>query len=73
MLGIAQANHGSRAALEQMGEADGLVYYSPRTDLDGEPLKQFTAIGRMSTGEGARVLDRDGRELVFKQASYSHF
>jgi hypothetical protein len=48
MLGIAQANHGSRAALEQMGEADGLVYYSPKTDIDGESLKQFTAIGRIA-------------------------
>jgi hypothetical protein len=50
-LGIAQANHGSRAALEQMGESDGLVYYSPKTDIDGEPLKQFTAIGRIADDE----------------------
>lgn len=47
-LGIAQTNHGSRAALEQMGESDGLVYYSPKTDIDGEPLKDFTAVGRIA-------------------------
>lgn len=49
-LGIAQANHGSRAALEQMGEADGIVYYSPKTDIEGEPLKAFAAIGRIADG-----------------------
>ncbi len=34
-----------------MGESDGLVYYSPKTDIDGEPLKQFTAIGRIADDE----------------------
>jgi hypothetical protein len=48
LMGVAQASHGSRAALEQMGEADGLVYYSPKTDFEGEPLRQFTAIGRIA-------------------------
>jgi hypothetical protein len=49
-MGIAQANHGSRAALQQMGEADGIVYYSPKTDIEGDPLKTFTAIGRIADG-----------------------
>ena len=44
-MGIAQANHGTRGPLEQMGESDGIVYYSPKTDIEGEPLKSFTAIG----------------------------
>ena len=44
-MGIAQTNHGARGALEQMGESDGIVYYSPKTDIEGEPLKSFTAIG----------------------------
>ncbi|MCU1636238.1 MAG: hypothetical protein JWQ68_1477 [Cryobacterium sp.] len=49
-LGITQANHGSRGALERMREADGLVYYSPRAALEGEPLRDFTAIGRIAEG-----------------------
>ncbi len=44
-MGLAQAGHGSRAALEDMRESDGVVYYSPRTDTDGETLREFTAIG----------------------------
>jgi hypothetical protein len=51
-LGIAQINHGNRAALGRMGEGDGLVYYSPRATFPkGEPLKAFTALGRVADGE----------------------
>ncbi|MGV9679653.1 EVE domain-containing protein [Nocardia sp. NPDC003482] len=45
-LGIAQANHGKRTAVERMRPGDGLVYYSPRTGMRaGAPVKSFTAIG----------------------------
>ncbi|WP_166996639.1 EVE domain-containing protein [Paramicrobacterium fandaimingii] len=47
-LGIGQLNHGSREAISTLNEADGLVYYSPRETLDGEPLRAFTAIGRVA-------------------------
>ncbi|GAA1440297.1 EVE domain-containing protein [Leifsonia poae] len=47
--GIAQVNHGAKAPLEQMRPADGFVYYSPKTAYpDGDPLKEFTAIGRIA-------------------------
>jgi hypothetical protein len=49
-MGMAQANHGARAGLERMGEADGLVYYSPKTEFEGDSLKEFTAIGRIADG-----------------------
>lgn len=49
-VGLVQARHGARAALEQMGESDGVVYYSPRTDIDGDSLREFTAIGRIAPG-----------------------
>jgi len=49
--GFAQLCHGKRAPLARMRVGDWLVYYSPRTDMDGgEPLQAFTAIGRV-TGE----------------------
>jgi hypothetical protein len=48
-LGIAQVMHGKRAGLARMKPGDWLVYYSPRTAYpDGEPLKAFTAIGRIA-------------------------
>lgn len=48
-LGIAQLNHGSKAAVSRLGEADGLIYYSPKTSFpDGDPLREFTAIGRVA-------------------------
>ncbi|MCU1585234.1 MAG: hypothetical protein JWM49_1790 [Microbacteriaceae bacterium] len=51
-LGIAQVMHGSRAGLARMKPGDWLVYYSPRTSYpDGEPLKAFTAIGRIADDE----------------------
>jgi thiamine-monophosphate kinase len=33
----------------------------------------LTEIGRMTAGEGAQVLDKDGRRLRFAQGAYSHF
>lgn len=54
--GFAQVNHGARGPLEWMGAADGFVYYSPRDSFpDGEPLKQFTAVGRVADGEAFQV------------------
>jgi hypothetical protein len=51
-LGIAQTNHGAKAGIQRMQPGDGLVYYSPRTSYpDGEPLREFTAIGRISEGD----------------------
>lgn len=47
-MGLAQMNHSSREVLEQMNESDGLVYYSPRTEFEGDRLRQFTAIGFVS-------------------------
>ncbi|MFQ6396425.1 EVE domain-containing protein [Nocardia sp. KC 131] len=45
-LGIAQANHGKRSAVERLGPGDGFVYYSPREGMRaGAPIRSFTAIG----------------------------
>ncbi|TFB52950.1 EVE domain-containing protein [Cryobacterium sp. TMT1-62] len=49
-VGLVQASHGARVALEQMGESDGVVYYSPKTNIDGDTLREFTAIGRIAPG-----------------------
>jgi hypothetical protein len=51
-LGIAQLGHGKRSGLARLTRGDWLVYYSPKTSLrDGEPLKQFTAIGEIEDDE----------------------
>ena len=51
-LGIAQTNHGVKSGIQRMQPGDGLVYYSPKTDYpDGDPLREFTAIGRIAEGE----------------------
>ena len=50
--GIAQFNHGSKSAVSRLGPSDGVAYYSPRTSYpDGEPLREFTAIGRVADNE----------------------
>jgi hypothetical protein len=47
--GFAQLCHGKRAPLARMQVGDWLVYYSPRTEMDGgTPLQTFTAIGRVT-------------------------
>lgn len=56
--GIAQFNHGSKSAATRLRESDGVVYYSPRTSYpDGDPLREFTAIGRVTDDEAYQALD----------------
>ncbi|MCU1406825.1 MAG: hypothetical protein JWQ43_3128 [Glaciihabitans sp.] len=58
--GIVQTNHGSKAGLLRMQPGDGLVYYSPRTDHpEGAPLREFTAIGRITDAEPWEATEGD--------------
>jgi hypothetical protein len=58
-LGIVQTNHGARAGLARMSAGEWFVYYSPKTAYpDGEPLKAFTAIGRIADDEIFQVHER---------------
>ena len=51
-LGIVQTNHGARSGIQRMLPGDGLVYYSPRMSYpDGDPLREFTAIGVIAEGD----------------------
>lgn len=51
-MGIAQLGHGKREGLARLGPGDWLVYYSPRTSLQGgRPLQAFTAIGEVADEE----------------------
>jgi hypothetical protein len=46
--GFAQLCHGKAAPLQRMKPGDWLVYYSPKTAMEGgEPLQCFTAIGKV--------------------------
>ena len=65
--GFAQLNHGRRAPLLRMSVGDWLVYYSPRTDFpDGEPLRAFTAIGRI-VGERVYTFDMGGGFVPYRR------
>ncbi|MBF6174715.1 EVE domain-containing protein [Nocardia blacklockiae] len=60
-LGIAQANHGKRAAMERMRPGDGLVYYSPRTGMRaGAPVKAFTALATVDDRPAWQAEDPGG-------------
>lgn len=50
--GIVQTNHGVKSGIQRMKPGDGLVYYSPKTAYpEGDPLREFTAIGTIAEGE----------------------
>lgn len=50
--GIVQTNHGAKTGIQRMSPGDGLVYYSPKTSYpEGDPLREFTAIGTIADGE----------------------
>jgi EVE domain len=47
-----QAGHGKAAGLRRLNAGDWLVFYSPKTSMEGgEPLQAFTAIGRIADAE----------------------
>src|SRR5438270_14004111 len=49
--GFCQLGHGKHAPVQRLAPGDWIVYYSPRTRLDGgEPVQAFTAIGRIAAG-----------------------
>ena len=55
--GIAQANHGKAAPLKRMNVGDGVLYYSPKLEFEGnEKLQAFTAIGHV-VGEDVYQFD----------------
>jgi hypothetical protein len=45
--GFAQLCHGKEAPLRRMRAGDWLIYYSPTTQLHGDKLQAFTAIGQI--------------------------
>jgi hypothetical protein len=53
--GFTQAQHGSPAGLRRLQRGDLLVFYSPRTAPRGEPLRRFTAIGRIADDQPYQV------------------
>src|SRR6187402_2466686 len=56
-LGIVQTSHGAKGGIQRMSPGDGLVYYSPKTDYpEGDPLRQFTALGTIAEGEAWQEL-----------------
>ena len=48
---FAQLCHGKAQPLRKMKRGDWLVYYSPSIEMGGEPLRAFTAIGRVEDDE----------------------
>jgi EVE domain len=51
-----QANHGKPHMLRRMAKGDWIVFYSPKTALEGgEPLQAFTAIGQIADDEAYQV------------------
>ena len=50
--GFCQLGHGKSAPIKRLSPGDWIIYYSPRTQLDGgEPVQGFTGIGRIADRE----------------------
>lgn len=54
--GFLQLGHGKLAPVKRLQKNDYVIYYSPRTTFpNGEPLKAFTAIGKVVDAEPHQV------------------
>jgi EVE domain len=50
--GFCQLCHGKSNPLKRLAPNDWIIYYSPRTAIDGgDPVQAFTAMGRIKEGE----------------------
>jgi hypothetical protein len=73
--GFTQAGHGKSSGLKRLAAGDRIVFYSPKTSLDGgEKLQAFTAVGRVADDELYRVEMAPGfvpwrRNVVFVPSS----
>ena len=64
--GFAQVCHGRAQPLRRMSPGDWLVYYSPSKEMGGEPLRAFTAIGRVED-EHVFAFDMGGGFVPFRR------
>ncbi len=65
--GFCQLGHGKHAPVQRLAPGDGIVYYSPRTSLEGgEPVQAFTAIGRIKPGDAYQA-DMGGGFLPWRR------
>lgn len=56
--GFCQFSHGSAAAVKRLQSGDGIVYYSPRSQMrSGDPVQAFTAIGTVCAGDPKQTSD----------------
>ncbi|MDF2444669.1 MAG: hypothetical protein JWR01_2872 [Subtercola sp.] len=55
--GFTQADHGANTRLRRLAPGDGMIFYSPRTELrGGDPVQQFTAIAEVTGDEPYQVI-----------------
>ena len=65
--GFCQLDHGKAAPVRRLSEGDGIVFYSPRTVMDGGvPVQAFTALGTVEAGE-AYPFDMGGGFVRFRR------
>ena len=64
---VAQANHGKAAPLKRMRVADGVLFYSPKVEFEGnEKLQAFTAIAHV-VGEAVYPFDLRGGFIPYRR------
>ena len=68
--GFAQLCHGKALPLRRMRRGDWLVYYSPALQRGGDPLRAFTAIGRVEDDEVFQFDMGDGFVPFRRRVSY---
>ena len=60
--GFCAFSHGKREAAERVGTGDGVLYYAPKSDFDGDPVQAFVALAWI-TGETAEEREMPGTEF----------
>ncbi len=75
--GFAQLGHGKHAPVQRLSPGDWIVYYSPRTKLEGgDPVQALTAIGKVKSGDAYQVEEVKGfkpfrRDVAYRRSVHS--
>ena len=69
--GFCQLNHGKEGPLKRLAPVDRILYYSPRTEMRaGQPLRAFTAVGRILDDEPYQVAQTEGFKPYRRKVHY---
>lgn len=69
-VGIVAFSYGREAPVQKVSPGDGVIYYAPRTDFEGDPVQAFVALARVTGDEVEQVTIPGTDHVPFARAAH---